>query len=137
MKQILSTAAVIVHNDSVLLCKRSNSAKHFAGYWEFPGGKVDPYEAPETALSRELMEELGINVFFTKERDFNYDTYRDRTILLLIMECQIADGVPEPRDCADVMWCSRQKLQKIALPHSDEYVRTYVLKRLGKDKTDA
>ncbi len=45
----------------VLLHQRPNG-KHHGGLWEFPGGKVEENESPETALSRELAEELGISV---------------------------------------------------------------------------
>jgi 8-oxo-dGTP diphosphatase len=45
----------------VLLAERINDIS-FRGLWEFPGGKIDPSEAPEAGLSRELTEELGIVV---------------------------------------------------------------------------
>jgi 8-oxo-dGTP diphosphatase len=45
----------------VLLAQRP-AGKHLAGFWEFPGGKLEPGEAPLPALARELHEELGIHV---------------------------------------------------------------------------
>ena len=53
------TAAIIRRNRSVLLTRRS-CGKKLAGYWEFPGGKVEDGETPEECLTRELEEELGI-----------------------------------------------------------------------------
>ncbi len=55
-------AAVIVRaNGDVLLAQRP-PRRAYAGYWEFPGGKLEPGETPAHALSREVHEELGINV---------------------------------------------------------------------------
>ena len=45
-----------------MLVARRTAPEEFAGLWEFPGGKVEPDEAPEAALHRELREELGIGV---------------------------------------------------------------------------
>jgi 8-oxo-dGTP diphosphatase len=45
-----------------MLAARRTAPEQFAGLWEFPGGKVEPDEAPEAALHRELREELGIGV---------------------------------------------------------------------------
>src|SRR4249920_604400 len=53
------TAAIIRRNGSVLLARRS-SGERLAGFWEFPGGKVENGETPEECLARELDEELGI-----------------------------------------------------------------------------
>jgi 8-oxo-dGTP diphosphatase len=46
---------------SILVARRS-APEQYAGLWEFPGGKVEPGEAPQAALHRELREELGIEV---------------------------------------------------------------------------
>lgn len=45
-----------------MLVARRTAPEQFAGLWEFPGGKVEPGEAPQAALHRELREELGIGV---------------------------------------------------------------------------
>jgi 8-oxo-dGTP diphosphatase len=55
------TAAIIQKRDYVLLARRSPGEK-LAGFWEFPGGKVEKGESPEESLARELREELGIGV---------------------------------------------------------------------------
>jgi len=54
-------AAVIKKNNKYLITQR-NRHKHFAFYWEFPGGKVDKDESFEKALKREILEELSINI---------------------------------------------------------------------------
>ena len=55
-------AAVIFAADGRVLLAQRPSGKAYAGYWEFPGGKIEPGESPRQALIRELGEELGIAV---------------------------------------------------------------------------
>lgn len=55
-------AAVITRADGKVLLAQRPSGKAFAGYWEFPGGKLEPGESPRDALTRELAEELGLTV---------------------------------------------------------------------------
>lgn len=53
---------VMLRPDGAFLLTSRPSGKPYAGYWEFPGGKVEPGEDVLTALTRELHEELGIRV---------------------------------------------------------------------------
>ena len=55
-------AAVIMRPDGHVLLAQRPAGKAYAGYWEFPGGKLEPGEAPRHALDRELAEELGLRV---------------------------------------------------------------------------
>jgi 8-oxo-dGTP diphosphatase len=55
-------AAVITRADGRVLLAQRPPGKAFAGYWEFPGGKLEPGENPRDALTRELEEELGLKV---------------------------------------------------------------------------
>jgi 8-oxo-dGTP diphosphatase len=53
---------VLIDDDDRFLLTSRPAGKVYAGYWEFPGGKVEPGESIEQALSRELHEELGITI---------------------------------------------------------------------------
>ena len=53
---------VLIDADGNFLLTSRPPGKVYAGYWEFPGGKVEPGESIETALRRELHEELGITI---------------------------------------------------------------------------
>ena len=59
MRQV--TAALIEKSGKILLARRK-AGKHMGEKWEFPGGKIDPGESPQQALSRELAEEFSIEV---------------------------------------------------------------------------
>ncbi|MCW5649757.1 MAG: NUDIX domain-containing protein [Ramlibacter sp.] len=53
---------VLVRADGAFLLTSRPEGKVYAGYWEFPGGKVEPGETVEQALRRELQEEIGVMV---------------------------------------------------------------------------
>ncbi|HEY7675218.1 MAG TPA: Nudix family hydrolase [Burkholderiales bacterium] len=54
--------AVLVRSDGAVLLARRPRGKAYPGYWEFPGGKVEPHEAVIDALKREIREELGVDI---------------------------------------------------------------------------
>lgn len=75
-RRIAVVAAVLQQPDGRFLLAQRPQGKVYAGYWEFPGGKVEPGETPLQALVRELHEELGIEVTAAYPwliRDFDYD----------------------------------------------------------------
>lgn len=53
---------VLVRSDGALLLSTRPAGKAYAGYWEFPGGKIEAGESVEQALRRELIEELGVTI---------------------------------------------------------------------------
>tara|TARA_B100000029_G_scaffold200612_1_gene198938 strand:- start:3605 stop:4573 length:969 start_codon:yes stop_codon:yes gene_type:complete len=75
----------------ILACKRPN-LDAWAGWWEFPGGKVDEGESAKQALSREIEEELGILVEPTHLVESTSFDYEDRTVNLQIWNCGTIDS---------------------------------------------
>ena len=75
-RRIEVVAAVILDEHGRFLLAQRPPGKAYAGYWEFPGGKVEPGESAPAALERELHEELGIDAitaFPWLTRDFDYE----------------------------------------------------------------
>ncbi|MDB5732398.1 MAG: 7,8-dihydro-8-oxoguanine-triphosphatase [Variovorax sp.] len=58
----VAVGILIREGDGALLLSTRPAGKPYAGYWEFPGGKIEPGETVEQALRRELHEELGITI---------------------------------------------------------------------------
>jgi 8-oxo-dGTP diphosphatase len=61
-KVIQVAAAVLERPDGAFLLAQRPVGKVYAGYWEFPGGKVEAGESIEAALRRELIEEIGVTI---------------------------------------------------------------------------
>ena len=128
-------AAVIERPDRTFLLAQRPPGKVYAGYWEFPGGKVEPGEAAEQALARELREELGIDV----ERAYPWITreyvYPHGHVRLHFFRVHAWRGEPHPREDQAIAWqrhegamaspmlpANAPVLAALALPH--EYAIT-------------
>ncbi|MDB6077141.1 MAG: hydrolase, partial [Akkermansiaceae bacterium] len=91
-------AGVILDSKGQILACQRPAGKHMAGKWEFPGGKVESGESPDTALVRELQEELQVTVSITGALSivpWDYGSVRIRLIPLL---CEIESGDPRPTE---------------------------------------
>lgn len=84
-------AAVIKIDDRYFIAQRDNS-KHLGGQWEFPGGKIDPGETPEQALTREMIEEFATLVKPEKLLGDVVHSYTERTIHLFFYSASVIDG---------------------------------------------
>ncbi len=97
-------AAVILRADGAFLLARRPPGKVYAGWWEFPGGKVEPDERPETALARELVEELGISVRTAYPWITRLFTYEHATVRLHFFRVTDWEGRPQPREGQLIEW---------------------------------
>ena len=101
----IEVAAAVIHDTAgrFLLAQRP-PGKAFEGYWEFPGGKVEPGESAEDAVRRELHEELGIEVDTVcpwLTRDFEYPHASVRLRFFRIYQWQ---GEPNGREGQRFAW---------------------------------
>ena len=90
-KYLKVCAALIFDGDKVLLTSRPDHQEH-AGYWEFPGGKIEPGETPGQCLVRELREELNIDVMVYDTVYMLEHDYPDKHVSLRFIRCIIKDG---------------------------------------------
>ncbi|MGB7594335.1 MAG: (deoxy)nucleoside triphosphate pyrophosphohydrolase [Erysipelotrichaceae bacterium] len=82
MKTIEVVAALIMLDQSILIAKRQKG--EFSGMWEFPGGKIELGESHETALRREIDEELNLPIMvdeFLATIEYDYPNFH------LVMHC--------------------------------------------------
>ncbi len=114
-------AALLDGAGKVLLQQRP-AGKPMAGLWEFPGGKIAAGETPETALSRELKEELGLDVAETalEPQSFASHRYDKFHILLLLYLCRNWQGVPVAREGQALAWVAPQRMSDYAMPEADK-----------------
>jgi 8-oxo-dGTP diphosphatase len=96
----------LVDADGRVLIAQRPPGKVMAGLWEFPGGKIEAGERPETALIRELKEELAITVAEPCLAPFTFasHTYDAFHLLMPLYICRRWDGVPAPRHHAALKW---------------------------------
>jgi 8-oxo-dGTP diphosphatase len=84
-------AAVIIQDGNVLIARRKDGEPH-AGYWEFPGGKIEEVESPQECLERELIEELGLLVRAGKIIAESEDRSEHGTFTILAIEAELLSG---------------------------------------------
>jgi 8-oxo-dGTP diphosphatase len=97
-------AAVILRPDGAVLLAQRPSGKAYAGYWEFPGGKLEPGETPAHALSRELREELGIVVRTASPWLVQEFVYPHAHVELNFFRVYAFDGEPASHDGQAFAW---------------------------------
>jgi 8-oxo-dGTP diphosphatase len=105
-KVIEVAAAVLRRPDGAFLLAQRPAGKVYAGYWEFPGGKVEAGEPPATALARELHEELGIDIGPTYPWLTRVFTYPHGTVRLNFFRVHEWRGEPHPREDQAIAWQS-------------------------------
>ena len=108
-----------------VLLQRCPSGHPHAGLWEFPGGKVEEDETLETALIRELREELGVSIAARDLEPLGFSSDPDQRIgerspyVILLYTCRFWDGEPQPLEGQEIAWFDRATLDGLAMPPLD------------------
>lgn len=119
---MIVVAAALVGADRKVLLQQRAPGRSMAGLWEFPGGKVEPGEAPETALARELHEELGIEVANQAliPTCFASAPNAGAHMILLLYVCREWGGEPQPLDASGLKWLAPMEMDPAEMPPADQ-----------------
>jgi 8-oxo-dGTP diphosphatase len=112
-------AGVLFDLSRRVLISQRPPGKYMAGYWEFPGGKLDAGEAPEQALRRELREELGIELRRCHPLLRLRHHYTDRAVELEVFVVDEAGGEPSGLEGQALKWVSVAELPEQKLLPAD------------------
>ncbi len=115
-------AAALVDADGRVLLQQRPLGLPMAGLWEFPGGKIEAGETPETALIRELGEELGIDVSpaCLAPATFASAPLGERHLLLLLFACRKWQGHPRPLHASALRWVRPVEMHALPMPPADK-----------------
>lgn len=121
MKTVLVSAVALIDADGRVLLSQRPEGKSLAGLWEFPGGKVEPGETPETALIRELQEELGIDTWQSclAPLTFASHSYAEFHLLMPLFACRKWNGTPTPREGQVLKWVRVKEMVNYPMPPAD------------------
>lgn len=120
----LDVVAGVIWRHGRFLAARRPEGRPLAGWWEFPGGKVEPGESPHEALVRELGEELGLGgvegrFWRLVERD---EPGRGLTLRLHFFHVLRFSGEPCPREGQLTAWVSPEEARELAFLPADASV---------------
>ena len=138
MKQIEVVAAIIHHDGAYFATQRGYG--EFEGMWEFPGGKIEPGESQETALKREIQEELGVDIYIKEllcTTEYDYPTFH---LTMHCYLCSVASGEIELREHKSAQWLTAETLDTVewlpadreiiamlrAMKNGDKYVAVHI-----------
>lgn len=118
IKRRVHVAAAAIFSDDgqeVLLARRPSTVDQ-GGLWEFPGGKLAPYETGFVALQRELYEELGVTIDRAQPLIRVHHEYSDKHVLLDVWQVRVFSGEPYGREGQAVRWVKLDELFNYPFP---------------------
>ncbi|MFT2090168.1 8-oxo-dGTP diphosphatase MutT [Paraglaciecola sp. 2405UD69-4] len=126
MKIVEVAVGVIKQGDDIYISKRADDL-HQGGKWEFPGGKREADETIEQALSRELSEEIGIQV--TKQTPFmiiEHD-YGDKKVRLDVRLVDGFEGTASHQEGQVSLWANINALSDFTFPEANKQIITKLM----------
>ncbi|CNC74693.1 nucleoside triphosphate pyrophosphohydrolase [Yersinia intermedia] len=110
LKHLQIAVGIIRNAQQEIFITQRAADSHMAGFWEFPGGKVEQGETAELALKRELSEEVGIVVQEAVLLNVLEHTFTDRIVTLSFYMVEAWDGEPFGREGQPIRWVRQSEL---------------------------
>ncbi len=125
MKIVNVVAAIIVKNDLIFITQRGYG--EFKDGWEFPGGKIEEDETPESALKREIKEELNADIEvdnFLMDIDYDYPNFH---LHMKVYFCHLLKPHIELLEHENALWVKKEDLKNINFLPADKLIIKNIL----------
>jgi 8-oxo-dGTP diphosphatase len=119
MRERKLVVAALVREQGRILMSRRRPDQAMPNLWEFPGGKVEPGEHPETALVRELREEVGCGIEVAGIHEVVFHSYPEFDLYMLVYASRIVDGRPRAIEVAEIAWVEPRAIPSLDLLPAD------------------
>lgn len=116
---MINVVAGILKKDNKILIARKKEGKSLAGYWEFPGGKIEDGETTQESLIRELMEEMNINIKVNEYVGESIYDYGNIVISLKGYLAEILDGEIALTDHDKYEWVTLDEIGSYKIAPAD------------------
>ncbi|MGQ8364788.1 8-oxo-dGTP diphosphatase MutT [Glaciecola sp. 1036] len=120
-KQVRVAVGVVKKGDEYFICRR-NAQQHQGDKWEFPGGKIESHESPEQALSRELNEEIGIQVNQCEPLTQIIHDYGDKQVCLFVFVVSSFSGQAHGKEGQLSAWVPSSELENYEFPDANQAI---------------
>ncbi|CAI0913715.1 8-oxo-dGTP diphosphatase [Serratia quinivorans] len=119
MKHLNIAVGIIRNAQQEIFITRRAADSHMAGFWEFPGGKIEQGETPEQALNRELQEETGIETERAELLEVLEHRFSDRIVTLNFYLVEGWAGEPFGREGQPMRWVKQADLREEEFPEAN------------------
>ena len=119
VSRIHVAVGVLIDSNGCVLLTRRPRGTHLAGYWEFPGGKLEAGESVQIALARELEEELGIRIIETVPLMTVSHDYGEKQVLLHVQKVKDWNGEPHGAEGQPLAWVDARSIDEFQVPDAN------------------
>lgn len=123
MKYVKAVVGVLKREDEMLIAQRQKN-QAYAGYWEFPGGKVEEGESLQEALVREFKEEVGVDSRNWQQLIRIYWEYEHACVDLNVFTCHDFNGEAHGAEGQQVKWIKLDDIENYQFPEANAGVVT-------------
>lgn len=129
-KSVHVVGAIIENENNEIFCALRGPEMSLAGFWEFPGGKIEAGETPEQALAREIREEFNCAIEVGKKVEDTTYEYENVIVRLETYKAKLTEGQPVALEHTDTKWVTRDEITGLNFAPADVPAVEKILKEL-------
>ncbi len=126
--------ALVFNKDGELLIDQRLDSGSMGGMWEFPGGKKELNEPIEKTITREIKEEIGIDIKLVEKLLSFEHTYSHKKLFFTVYICDFFSGKPRALKCQKLLWVKPNRLLEFPFPAANTKIIFALFKHLGIEK---